>query len=335
MNNNILFRIAVLLTIYIGFFLSIDGYGFNYNHKSEKSMYTKSEETIRNRKEKKLGNYQSLEDAINGLDGTVIKEYSFDEGSYIVTFKGTEIKDFELICYRYTDKNGELYKISDLSSNRIDLKNGIDDSEWYDYEFALEILIDGIKSMHYIPNVKDQVDVYCGLWFGDKIKDTTIEKGKFEYSLIDGITEEENIYFWTFELEDSVELLNTVLQISNDPPGKNASDTIHYIYKLKDVRDLLGVKTRTSIDYRMIVYWVICALLIAALFFVFKKTAAMNTAGVMSVKRVFGWIISILLSFILASMVGYYISNPRLVFGMHGINDVIEKLIGFRIPNAF
>lgn len=334
MNNNRLFILALLITICIGVFTSIDGYGLEYDVNFDESIYINSEDVIQKQVERPIGRYKSVEAAIEGVGGQLLKEYDYTDETYFITFKGVVRKNFEIASYRYDEKTGDLYLNTD-SSSWVELKHEHSDGDWYDFDFAHGIIIDGIDYECYIPGGNEYDDVYFGLWFGDKIKDTTSEKGELEYSLITGIKEEENIYFWTYELEDSKELLNTVLQHQIDPPGKNGRDTIHYTFKLKDVRNLLGVKTKTSIDYRMIIYWLICAVLMIVVILLFKKTSAMNTAGGLSLKRVLCWIVSIMLSFILASMVGYYISNPRLVFGMHGINDVIEKLIGYRIPNAF
>ena len=121
MNNNRLFILALLITIYIGVFTSIEGYGLEYDVSFDESIYINSEDVIQKQVEKPIGRYKSVEAAIEGVGGQLLKEYDYTDETYFITFKGVVRKDFEIASYRYDEKTGDLYLYSD-SANWVELK---------------------------------------------------------------------------------------------------------------------------------------------------------------------------------------------------------------------
>ncbi|RKM57749.1 hypothetical protein D6856_13925 [Butyrivibrio sp. XB500-5] len=334
--NNRIYIFVVLLTAVFFFAIASDGYRLNYTSAgrdgyTDRTVYPKGRDAskVQEGKKEKLGEFSSVDEAINELGISVHKRKDYSDNSFLFSFIETEEAELEITCYQYDNKTGEMYKINDSSGYISDIRNFFYDGYWYDYSFVEGLMQLCLEDFKYIPGQEDYDDIYYGVWIGDEIKNISFKEGKFEYSLLDEQSSEQKIYLWTYELTDSKELLSSVTA------PEEYADSVHYNYDTKDVKKLLGVKCKLTIDMRIIIYWILTLALSVLFVFVVRKTFLLNNNSEASTMRVLMWIISILLCVIVTSLISYYISNPRLFFGTEGINKYMQKLIGFKLPNAY
>ena len=140
-----------------------------------------------------------------------------------------------------------------------------------------------------------------------EIRNMSFEEGKFEYSLL-GTEDGENVYFWTYELNNSYELLEKLLTPIEDEPYGSMN------YKVNDIKKLLGIKCKFTIDNSFIIYIAITIILLAINVFMVLKTFTINNMPGVTTKKVLLWILTIILSVIVALLIMYIAYNPRLIF---------------------
>ncbi len=303
------------------------GYG-NYAANIKNPKYNSididpKDDEAKNAEGEALGRYASVEDAIEDLNIEVVQRYDWED---IVLFSidASEKSGFKMISYTFDSNSKELYQMND-TDNRINIEYAFHDGDWYEYDFLKWIVWACFEEHEYVPGTQDHGDIYYGIWIGDEIKNMSFKKGTFNYLPIN--YKDKESYFWTYELDNSEELLSTVIRPSTRHPEG-------YEYSQDDVKKLLGIKCKLTIDNRIIIYWLITFVFCALFVFAVRKTWLLNNAGGSIVARVLFWIISILLGIIVATLISYYLSNPRLFFGSEGINKYIEKFFGFKLPNA-
>ena len=248
----------------------------------------------------------TLENAIDTIGYTPIKEYSYDDNTYIFVSKGLELFETRVVLYIFNSTEKKLYTVTKEYCSIYDPLH-LYEGTWYDDKFALDIMNSHNRTGHYIIGGDKYNDVYYGAWFGDEIRNMSFEEGKFEYSLL-GTEDGENVYFWTYELNNSYELLEKLLTpIEDDPYGSMN-------YKVNDIKKLLGIKCKFTIDNSFIIYIAITIILLAINVFMVLKTFTINNMPGVTTKKVLLWILTIILSVIVALLIMYIAYNPRLIF---------------------
>ena len=328
-SNLILFVLLIIaiiipINIYIGKYIS----SVYYKRHNEESAYLPvlaSEKVDDPEKFDYIDKYESVEDAKEYIGLEPLKEYKSDGDIYLLVFEGWEAKD-DLVCYRYETDTKELYRVVAENSilGTLYYKN-ICDSDWYDENIIFDITCSSAGSNHFIPQGSsengDIGDVYYGLWFGDEVKNISFEKGKFEYTLIEGYSR--NAYLCTYELQDSVELLNQAI----------TSDGRDLYYNEKTVKTLLGVKCKYTFDKRIVIYLIVtCILLLLTILSIVKAVMLNQKVSGVSIPQILFWLLSIVLCVVVTFLIINFIYNPRLVFGLQ-TTRLVEKLIGITLPN--
>ncbi|RKM55109.1 hypothetical protein D6853_10245 [Butyrivibrio sp. X503] len=323
-SNNVVFVAMLVLTVICFFANGYGGYGKNIcnNYYKTTSIYLEDEDKDR-QEELLIGKYSSVEDAIADLNIEPLQRYDWDDTIFFSRI-GVNESDLSIISYRYNSKSGELYQFKDLHS-WIDIKNARYDGFWYDYAFAQNITWDCLDNYKYIPGTNEHGDIFYGVWIGDEIKTIKIKKGIFSYIPLE--CDIDSAYFWTYELENSKDLLNSVAK-----PVENSST--HYKCDLGDVKKLLGIKCKLLVDRRMIIYWGITLILSVLLILSVYKTYSLNSEGGHFAARVVMWFLSVFLCIMVSTLISYYLSNPRLFFGIEGIDKYIAKFTGWNLPNV-
>ena len=85
-------------------------------------------------------------------------------------------------------------------------------------------------------------------------------------------------------------------------------------YKVNDIKKLLGIKCKLTIDLSFIIYIAITIILLAINVFMVLKTFTINNMPGVATKKVLLWVLTIILSVIVALMIMYIAYNPRLIF---------------------
>lgn len=310
--------IVVTLCAFNGFFVSK-----YFNKHRTSSVYSGTNESSLG-----IGGfYDTLDEVEEHIGLEPLKEYEANNNIYILVSKGLELFDERILCYKYDTITKRLYRVWGEYCS-ID-KHYNKDGDWYENEFVFNLMVAIAGDGHYIPQETEEADgigdVFYGVWFGDEIKNISFEKGTFEYSFL-GTEDGYNVYFWTYELRDSNNLLKEVVRKDDE---KN-----HYYYYLEDVSSLLGIKCKMTIDKRIVAYWLIMLVLIALSSLVIIKTYVLNKhKGKMTIKALL-WIVSVMLCFMVTLLIAYYINNPRLFFGTEGVNEFVKNLTGHSLPNA-
>jgi hypothetical protein len=119
---------------------------------------------------------------------------------------------------------------------------------------------------------------------------------------------------------------------------ENKQHNDHYYkykyYCLDDVASLLGIDCKMTIDERIIVYWAITLIFFATFVLISYRTFELNkTKGNVVIKAIF-WTISFILCIVVTLLIVYYINNPRLYFGVHGVREFVQNLTGYSLPNT-
>ena len=186
---------------------------------------------------------------------------------------------------------------------------------------------------YFIAGEHQNNDIYYGVWVGDEIKNISFKKGIFEYSLLGKANLENenahNVYFWTYELGNSNELFSHILKNESNETSNNK-----LVCYAKDVKKLLGIKSKYEIDLRIGLYILITLLLLAITVFVYIVTFKVNGKESAIVKKVLLWLITFVLSAIVAFLIINFAYNPRLVYGeCKGIGEIFYNITGHCFPN--
>ncbi len=322
--TNKVFMTVLVLIMICSFTGGYGNYATNVKNPKYNSIYfDPKDDEAKNAAGEALGRYASVEDAIEDLNIEVVQRYDWED-AVLWGVSRSDKSDLGIVTYKFDRKSGELYQKNE-ERNRVSVEYEYCDGFVHEYDFMMGIIFDCFTHYWYIPGTQDHGDIYYGIWIGDEIKNMSFKKGTFNYLPLN--YKDKETYFWTYELDNSEELLCTVIRPSaRHPEGYDCS--------LDDVKKLLGIKCKLTIDNRIIIYWLITFVFCALFVFAVRKTWLLNNAGGSIVARVLFWIISILLGIIVATLISYYLSNPRLFFGSEGINKYIEKFFGFKLPNA-
>lgn len=248
----------------------------------------------------------TLEEAITKIGYTPIKEYSYDDNFYIFVSEGLELFETRVVLYIFNSNEKKLYRVTKEYCSIFDSKT-LCEGEWYDYDFAINLMYAHSRYNFYIVGGDKYDDVYYGTWNGDEIENMSFREGKFDYSLL-GTKDGENVYFWTYEVKNSYEALEKLLTpIEDDPYGSMS-------YRINDIKELYGIKCKLTVDLRFVMYLVVTIILLAVNVFMILKTYAINNAPGVTPKKVLLWILTIILSVVVALLIMYIAYNPRLIF---------------------
>lgn len=248
----------------------------------------------------------SIEDAVTKIGYTPIKEYSYDDNTYILVSEGLDLFETRVVLYIFNCNEKKIYKVTKEYCSLFD-KKPLAEGEWYDYDFAENLMFAHSRGDFYITGGDKYDDVYYGTWIGDEIKNMSFREGKFDYSLL-GTKDGENVYFWTYEVKNSYEALEKLLTPIEDDPYGNMS------YRFNDIKELYGIKCKLTVDLRFVMYLVVTIILLAVNVFMILKTYAINNAPGVTPKKVLLWILTIILSVVVALLIMYIAYNPRLIF---------------------
>jgi hypothetical protein len=329
--TNKLYGIALIsiVVVSICFFYSIYVSNYFYKNKTSDVYYGTNESSLG------FGDlYDTLDEVEEHIGLEPLKEYEVNDNVYILVSKGLELFDDRVLCYKYDTVTKRLYRVWGNYCSIYKLHTN--DGDWYEDEFVFNLMDAMAGRGHYIPqdtkNTDVTGDVFYGVWFGDEVKNISFEKGKFEYSFLGKKENGCNVYFWTYELKDSQNILKEVVRVEN----KQHNDH-YYKYKyycLDDVASLLGIDCKMTIDERIIVYWVITLIFFVTFVLISYRTFDLNkTKGKVVIKAIF-WTISFILCIVVTLLIVYYINNPRLYFGVHGVREFVQNLTGYSLPNT-
>ena len=269
-----------------------------------------------------VGIYNTYSDAKNAIGNQLLKDYTCGRNIYLLVFQGIENDEDKVACYKYNLDTKELFKdrygyymvVSMIMTS---------DGDWYDDKFIFHLMTGYTEYGDYIS--RESGDIYYGVWYGDEIKNISFAKGKFEYSYLGNIANFGNVYFFTYELKDSSQILKEAIRTYED--GEK-------YYKAEDVADILGIKCKMTIDRRIIIYLsIVIALSVLTILVVIKTYKVNNRSGAIPLKILL-WALSAVLSVIVVILIVYYVANPRLFFGGDGINEILLKTINYELPNA-
>ena len=272
-----------------------------------------------------VSNCDSVDDAIDIIKTPVLKKYEYGDDIYIFVSEGIDYENVRGLLYKYSVSEKQLYKVIWRGSSIEAEMCG--ENYWYDYDFSRNLMQGYDGSYYHIDGGSEYADVYYGVWYGDEVKNIRFDKGKFEYFLLDT---RENVYFWTYELKDSKGLLSKVPTVKEDPRAKYG-----VWYYPKDVIDLLGIKCKYSLDYRIVLYLMITIMLLVGTALLFVKVCTLRNLECIAFSRMIIWFLTVCLCAIVAVLITYYIYNPRLVFYRGGIGGMYYNLTGKYLPNPF
>ena len=332
MINKIYLLCIVILFVFV-MYAFYHGYVENYNILSDRhyidDMYNESQEDV-SKHYIFISNANTLEDAVNEIGLAPIKTYEYGVDTYIFVSENLNDPKARIVLFKYNNDNHELYKVVDMQWTVISEDVKYDkDGWWFDYGFIRGIMIDSGDSGFFIPGNGQNNDVYYGIWFGDEIKNIKFKKGIFDYSLLGNDGSNNNIYFWTYELNNSREVFSQI--VKKDTKEPNVGRNVQYA---KDVKKLLGIKSKYEIDLRIGLYILITLLLLAITVFVYIVTFKVNGKESAIVKKVLLWLITFVLSAIVAFLIINFAYNPRLVYGeCKGIGEIFYNITGHCFPN--
>lgn len=298
----------------------------NINARNERDLYTQYLDSPTSNM-LLIGSFDSYDEVKEYIGFTPLKEYKIDTNIYTLISEGINKGDNKVVCYKYNYDTKELYKKNTNYYFAVSMYL-TGDGEWQDKIFISQLMAINAEYGQYIPQGNSDIseigDVYYGVWYGDEVKNISFKKGEFDYTLLGKRDGNTNVYFCTYELKDSTDLLQQV--IKTDENG-------HKYYDVKDVANLLGVKCKMTIDWRIVTYIIVTLLLTIIAALVLIKTLKINVIDGVIIKKVLLWILSIALCSVVAVLIRYYIANPRLYFGQYGIAEVIKNITGQSIPN--
>ncbi len=323
---NIAYGLIMIITILIVVNMSNSYISKNCNLSNKGYLYPKNYDSPMANMEL-IDTFNTYDDAKEYIGYTPLKEYSSNNNKYILVSEGINQGDNKVVCYKYSFDTNELFK--EKSNYYFSVSMYLTrDGDWFDDIFILDLMTINTEYGQYIPqgnnDISENGDVYYGVWYGDEVKNISFKKGEFDYTLLGKRDGNTNVYFCTYELKDSTDLLQQV--IKTDENG-------HKYYDVKDVANLLGVKCKMTIDWRIVTYIIVTLLLTTIAALVLIKTLKINDIDGVIIKKVLLWILSIALCSIVAVLIRYYIANPRLYFGQYGIAEVIKNITGQSIPN--
>ena len=276
----------------------------------------------------------TFEDAINTIGKPSLKTYEYGDNTYIFVSESLDILDSVIVLYRYNSNEKKLYRINDdvwsISASGVPYSV---DGWWFDYEIANQFIFNFDGDGYFIAGEHQNNDIYYGVWVGDEIKNISFKKGIFEYSLLGKANLENenahNVYFWTYELGNSNELFSHILKNESNETSNNK-----LVCYAKDVKKLLGIKSKYEIDLRIGLYILITLLLLAITVFLYIVTFKVNGKESAIVKKVLLWLITFVLSAIVAFLIINFAYNPRLVYGeCKGIGEIFYNITGHCFPN--